>query len=78
MSDRMVHSTDVFVFKAAPGAESGGGLEEMIWIDLDPPVSIAESHRGTVLTAGNASSAADEPDPQPVLMVVADQQDFWY
>ncbi|QFT92179.1 hypothetical protein FIU86_04955 [Roseovarius sp. THAF9] len=78
MSDRMNQSADAFIFVAVSGAESGDGMEEMIWIDLNPPVSNPVGHRGTILTAEEVEPLAEEVDPQPLLMVVADQQDFCY
>ncbi|WP_428511928.1 hypothetical protein [Roseovarius sp.] len=78
MSDRVNESADTFTLVAVSGAESGDGMEDMIWIDLDPPVSNSVGHRGSILTAEEVEPLADEVDPQPLLMIVADQQDFWY
>ena len=60
-------SADTFHFQQLEGTEADDGLRDSLWIDLDQPVEPLADDGPTC-----------DPSANPVLMVLADQQDFYY
>jgi len=71
MSSRQ--TPDSFDFSKVQTAAQDDGQADSIWLDLGYPTG----EDAAVLAGDAGNSAADAPDPLPVLMVIADQQDFY-
>lgn len=65
---------DSFDFSKLQTSAQDDGQADAIWLDLGHPTGEAEAF----LAGDTGSGAADAADPLPVLMVIADQQDFYY
>ncbi len=69
--------SDAFDFTGvAAEADVADGVSDGIWIDLGYPTTDAETDQRLATDDGGGATA--DADPLPVLMVIADQQDFYF